>query len=193
MVDIICLPFGFPRLVKELQCIQDAIAYACSKKIILMAAAANSGGLHNVAYPGNQDEVICVNSTDGEGNSSHFNPSPEGTNAISALGEAVPSQWYDLEHPFIPVARKTGTSFAVPVAAGIAAIVLDYIDKRQISWDENKKYLASKIRTRKGMLAVMQTHLSVARQGFWFLRPWDLFEKDFEMIDQLLLATLRNV
>ncbi|KAF2732580.1 subtilisin-like protein, partial [Polyplosphaeria fusca] len=143
-VDIICLPFSFPRLARELQPIQDAITHAYSKHILILAAAANHGGLQDVAYPANQAEVIAINATDGEGNISHFNPSPHDSSVLSVLGEAVPCAWGARMDPFRVFARKSGTSFAVPVAAGIAAVLLDYIEHRRVFWTEDQRYLASK-------------------------------------------------
>lgn len=185
--DIICMPFGFSELTSNLDCIQRAISHAHHKQVILMAAAANHGGLDDVAYPANQSEVICINSTDGEGNKSHFNPSPEGHEPVSVLGEAVPSHW-----PQTGAARKSGTSFAAPVAAGIAAVIMDYLNLRKGSWTEEQKFYASKIKRRKGMVSVLQKNLSAKRDKFQFLRPWELFNNDFQTIDTLLWETLRR-
>lgn len=153
-----------------------------------MAAAANHGGLDDVAYPANQNEVICASSTDGEGNQSHFNPSPQGFNTISVLGEAVPSSW-----PGTGAPRKSGTSFATPIIAGAAAVVLSYIRWRKEAWTADEKYTASKARSKKGMTTIMERLMTTHRAGFQFLRPWKLFEKELKVIDELLLETLRGV
>jgi subtilisin family serine protease len=187
-VDIICMPFGCPRLDRDLHNTQKAIKKAHSENIIMLAAAANHGLLDNVSYPANQDEVICVGSTDGLGNRSHFTPAPEKGVHISVLGEAVPSDWQDNMSR-----RKSGTSFAVPIAAATASVIIDYLQRRGMSWTEEKKYHASKIKTRKGIVSVVEKHAAITDQGFCFLRPWKLFEKDFETIDHILLDTLRHV
>lgn len=182
------MPFGFSIRSQEHECVQEAIAEAYRRRVILMAAASNHGGLDDLAYPANQPEVICVSSTDGEGNQSHFTPSPQDCNTISVLGEAVPSCWSRTGSP-----RKSGTSFATPIVAGIAAIILNYMHWREKAWTDNEKFIASKVRCKKGMTTVMEKHMATCRDGFQFLRPWKLFEREFKAIDELLLETLRGV
>jgi hypothetical protein len=183
--DIICMSFGYDRYSPELSEIQSAILQAYSKNVILIAAAANHGGLENVSYPANQEQVICISSTDGHGNASRFNPSPQQCNIFSVLGEAVPSNGAE---------RKSGTSFAAPIAAGIAAVTIEYLNKRKVSWLDERRDVASRIKSRKGILAVMKNNLSSGeRDGFRFLRPWKLFQKDFDRIDALLLDSLEDV
>ncbi|ORY18207.1 hypothetical protein BCR34DRAFT_610480 [Clohesyomyces aquaticus] len=189
--DILCLPFGYAKLTQNLACVQEAITYAASKNVLTFAAAANHGGIHAV-YPANQEQVICVNSADGGGNISAFNSSPQEHGNISTLGEAVPTNWSD---PLLRqgALRQSGAAPATAVAAGVAAIILEYLRQRLHMWTEEEKFAASKINSRKGMVVVMMKHMSIVRSGFHFLLPWKLFEKDCETIDKLLLDTLREV
>jgi len=183
------MSFGFPPRTKCLDPIHRAILAADAECVVLFAAARNGGGMKRIAYPADQPEVICVNSTDGEGNRSHFNPSPEYGKRLSTLGEDVLSSW-----PGGVPQRKSGTSYATPIAAGIAGIVMDYVMQRSKNWTEEEQYIASKIRGRTGILAVMEKHLSRERDGFRFLAPWEFFCKDnVGEIDKVLLHTLRTV
>lgn len=183
------MSFGYDQYTPELAEIQSAILHAYSKNIILMAAAANHGGLRNVSYPANQEQVICISSTDGHGRASNFNPSPQRCNVFSVLGEAVPSYWH-----LSGAQRKSGTSFATPIAAGIAAVTIEYLSQRKVSWPDERKDTASRIKSRRGMMTIMERHLSSGeRDGFRFLCPWKLFKKDFDRIDALLLDSLEDI
>ena len=126
-VDIITMSFGFSKRIDE---IDDAIVSAYSKKVIMFAAAANHGGNADIAYPASkQGFVFCINATDGEGTPAGFNP-PHGPNLdnYSTLGIAVESTWKISPKPSSVdcVRRMSGTSMATPIAAGIAALVLEF-------------------------------------------------------------------
>lgn len=163
--------------------------YAYSKNVILLAAAANHGGLGNVSYPANQEQVICISSTDGHGNSSRFNPSPQRCHVFSVLGEAVPSNWHESGSQ-----RKNGTLFATHIAASIAAVTIEYLNRQKISWSDEQRVIASRIKSRNGIMTVMEKHMSAGeRDRFRFLRPWKLFQKDFDRIDALLLDSLEDL
>jgi Subtilase family len=181
------MSFGFPRQTQELECVHQAILSAYRQNILLFAAARNNGALQKVAYPADQPEVICVYSADGEGNGSHFNPSPENNMALSVVGEAVESSW--LENKTV---RESGTSSATPIAAGIAGILMDYLlFVRKGNWTEEHTFIANKIKRPHGMLKVMKSHLCTERQGFHFLTPWELFCKEKkDRIAEVLLETL---
>ncbi|KFY52592.1 hypothetical protein V496_08343 [Pseudogymnoascus sp. VKM F-4515 (FW-2607)] len=165
---IISMSFGFDNLTQKLDCIKREILYAHSEETVLFAAARNNGGVKGIAYPASQTEVICINSTDGEGNPSPFNPSPKEDKNFSTLGEAVLSSW-----PRSVQQRMTGTSFATPIAAGIAAVTMDYMEQRTMDWSkDDDRYVARRIKTRGGIIAVFDKHLSDPRSGFRFLCPW---------------------
>lgn len=82
---------------------------------LLFAAASNKGGNSGRSRPAKNLGVICVHTCDGKGNKGDMNPNPErkGFN-FSTLGVAVESRW---DGWFI---YKSGTSFAIPIAAKIA-------------------------------------------------------------------------
>lgn len=182
------MSFGFDRLTHKLHCIKSAILYAHSKDTVLFAAACNKGGLEEVAYPASQAEVICINSTDGEGTPSTFNPSNKKDKNFSTVGEGVLSSWLHNEQR-----RMNGTSFATPIAAGIAAFTMDYMEQKKIDWlKEDDIYVAGGIKTRGGIAAVFNQHLSYVRGDVRFLSPWRFFKKDATGLDGALLQTLRD-
>jgi subtilisin family serine protease len=97
--------------------------------VLIFAAASNGGGNKGRAYPVRDKHVFCIHSTDALGNRSIFSPTPE-RNAynFATVGEAVQSFWP--KHLCNPdeaaVKTKSGTSFATPIAASIAAFLLLY-------------------------------------------------------------------
>lgn len=188
-VDIITMSFGYKEVIPK---IQDAIAHACSQRVIMLAAAANYGGNHKIAYPANQTEsVICIHSTDGNGTPSSFTPPASDSDMnFAVLGEAVQSAWPKALPPIrrIPplppygktTLRKAGTSFATPIAAGIAATLLHYA-KTKFPADP---VIAGEEPQRSGSLAKMRAMLgviSVSRgQNYRYLIPCEGFQDNTE-------------
>jgi Subtilase family len=95
--------------------------------------AAASNNRHNernsIAYPARDDaHIICINSVDGRYKRSTF--SPEGRHLLmnfSAIGEYVEAAWpLGLGGNQGLQRRMNGTSCATAIAAGIAALILEY-------------------------------------------------------------------
>lgn len=168
--------------------IHEAILTAHSKGIILFAAASNEGGTREVTYPAKYDEVICVFSNDGLANPSPCNPSPMKKSGyqFAALGEAVQSQWpTTLQEGEAPKRRKTGTSFATPIAAGAAACLLEFALIHDLD-DELYKIL----RRHQGMQAILAKHLSEERRELNHIHPWALFDGNRE--EKVILTLLKD-
>jgi Subtilase family len=181
-VHIISMSLGFSRLVHTVEPIRKAILEAYAADVIIFAAAHNDGDLRPIGFPAALDEVICVGSTDGLGNKSPFTPSnlPVGR-SVWAVGEGLHCLWPKALDGSNGRTRKSGNSYATPIAAGIAAAILDYM------WpavDENAFYF-SKLRTKRGMLSVMQTLTEGNKNRFPALTPWTLF-------NDLLKAHIRS-
>jgi hypothetical protein len=162
-VDIITMSFGFPNRIPAIEAaIHDA-------DCLIFAAAANHGGNHDRAYPAKHDSVICIHSTNGRGRRSDFNPPPlRQSDNFSIVGEAINSAWPG-EDEF---KRKSGTSFATPVAAGLAAFVLEY--GAQNLQDEQDKL--QRLRTPEGMKDVFRL-MTAEVDGYQYIRPWELFDR----------------
>ena len=126
-VDIISMSFGYQV---ENYVIKNAIRDAFHRGIILFAAASNSGvnPRFPVAFPANLRQVICIHSTDGDGNPSPRNPPATLDCSLAVLGEGVAAAWpsrlftdrSDLQRV------ASGSSVATAIAAGLAALVLEY-------------------------------------------------------------------
>ncbi|CEI41732.1 unnamed protein product [Fusarium venenatum] len=130
-VDIISMSFGWPSSDFDgYEALEAAIDKAYSKKVLMFAAAANSGGRLSRAYPASSPHVICVHSTDALGNASDFSPTadPNSIN-IATVGECVESAWPSFlcdSSNYDCVKSRSGTSYAAPIVAGVAGFLLQY-------------------------------------------------------------------
>jgi len=135
------MSFGFEGTIES---IESAIS-RYSSKVVMFAAAANDGANRQfIAFPARMDTVICVKSGNGEGRLSDFssqNTDDAGDNFFT-LGEEVLSMWPSERLPNglqVIQKRATGTSTATPIAAGIAALILEFV--RQAEEDQTSTLL----------------------------------------------------
>lgn len=127
------MSFGWPSSDFDgYDVLESAIHKAYGKKVLLFAAASNSGGRLGCAYPASCPQVICVHSTDALGNASAFSPTAQPhTLNLATIGESIESAWptflcNDQSTPPKYVKSRSGTSYATPIMAGIAAFLLQY-------------------------------------------------------------------
>lgn len=174
-VDIISMSFGFTIDVQE---VFDAVIYAYSKNVLMIAAASNDGNskLVPISYPARLlGLVICMNSTNAAGFPSRGNP-PAALyrDNFSILGERVKSTWSkDANRDGVTVEsdelwkRASGTSVATPVAA---AVVSQIIYWKRVHWTDIQWH--SKLESYGGirqMLASMVTQKT--SDGYQYILP----------------------
>jgi subtilisin family serine protease len=115
-VHIISMSFGFDETHEG---VRRALQRAHSANIIMFAAGHNDGANRPIAFPANSPLVIAVGAANAYGKDSSFSPAPPNKDYyFTAFGENI----YNFGR------EKSGTSFATPVAAGIAALVMDYVN-----------------------------------------------------------------
>lgn len=181
-VDIISMSFGYEKEQPE---IEKQLKRADNHNILVFAAASNDGASKpiNIAWPARATNVMCVNSATGEGNNSGFNPpmDPKKWN-FAMLGEEVNSTW---PLQLIKEAereenggtkRKSGTSFATPIAAATAALVLEFARQPPLS---NNPKVAEYLKKFSGMQEVFML-MSERKEGkFYYVYPWKLLNSTF--------------
>jgi thermitase len=97
----------------------DAINYANSNKVILVASAGNDG-VDEMVYPAGYQNVMGVASTNDQDQRSSFSNYGNQIVWVAAPGEGVITTY-----PFGLYAAGWGTSFSSPFVAGTASLVLN--------------------------------------------------------------------
>ena len=150
---------------------------AIQHKILVFAAASNTGAnsAAGPAFPASLERVFCINSANGVGRRSDFNPTdPGGWNIFTAPGEAVDSAWPLHQNKGL-YKRDSGTSIATPIAAATAALVLDFAKQQLPSaeWETAVNFL----KEFSGMCyAFMLMANDKDDKGFRYIRPFVLFD-----------------
>lgn len=101
--------------------IDKAIETAIEDKISIFAATSNGGGNQTRTYPSSRrDGVIGIHASDGLGNDGGISPTPlKDRDNFSTLGIDIPSRWKQ------NAVNISGTSYATPIAAALAANMLE--------------------------------------------------------------------
>lgn len=177
-MDIISISWG---LDEDVPAIAKAIDKAYNKGIIILASASNNGANKSIAFPARLKNVFCIGAADGKGSASVFNPPYLGVEKYSALGEAVSGAdvlescmtgRLDPERPsHSTITRRSGTSTATPIAAGIVAIFLDFI----CQFIDPAKALENTGRIRKLFLEMSKATVNLT---YRYLAPWSLFKQN---------------
>lgn len=173
-VDIISMSFGWQYPQKE---VDNQIKIARARGILLFAAASNDSDFapeHGV-YPASDSTVYCIYSCRGSGARSEFNPRPlEGKIRFMFPGEDVTLLDHDLK-PVEGVGRLCGTSFATPIAAGTAALVLDLV-RHEL---KDSFEVEQRLRTYEGMSDIFKAMSGEHRDGgYYHVRPWTLLGQE---------------
>jgi subtilisin family serine protease len=138
----------------ESENIKNALIDAHEKGIVIVAAAANHGKRHAIAFPANLNgHVICIGAADGNGKVSDFTADDRVLEKYSAPGEAVrgasigylhKNSWRSIIHEWFSTKSHTklmnGTSVATPIAAGIAALCIQYTRQKGHQCPDAEKY-----------------------------------------------------
>ncbi|KAF8861598.1 putative subtilisin, partial [Acephala macrosclerotiorum] len=130
-VDIITISIA---LSEENHLIDEALEQALDPSFddatgkIIFAAAGNKGGNGQQAWPARKKGVIAIHATDWYGTAANFNStSDEGNVNFATLGRDIRVEWLsDVDSGEWKNRYISGTSFATPIAAGIAANVLEF-------------------------------------------------------------------
>ncbi|KAL8732951.1 MAG: hypothetical protein Q9181_003757 [Wetmoreana brouardii] len=185
-VDIISMSFGFPQRDEG---IREALVKAYTAGKLLFAAASNNGANESVAisFPARLSGlVICVNSTDGHGAPSSYNPPHTDDHAnLSILGEAVKSKW-PIHLTKGETRRSSGTSVSTPIMAGIAALIIEFA--RQGPSTINLE----KLTHHDGMLLVLKS-MAEKKNGYNYVRPWHLLTHDRERTRAEISMMISNI
>lgn len=172
--DVINLSLGTP---KDVDFLRNAVEYALSHNVILVAASGNHSDGHGDAlrYPASYDGVISVGSVNRDGSYYSGAAANDGVKVaapgVSIYAATLKNTWK----------MQTGTSFACPQVAGAAAVLrgientlspAEYLaliretatDTEETGWDKKTGYgiihikkMADEVFRRQGMLVFSRT------------------------------------
>jgi hypothetical protein len=161
------MSFGFrsehPELVKVINNTTD---------VLMFAASSNFGATEDppIRFPARvKHKVICVNSSDGLGHPSDLSTPDDPTrDNFSILGEDVPLGKQG-EPGSEEIVYGTGTSIATPIAAGVAALVLEFARQEGV---HRKVEDIEALKTCIGMSAVLRRMARMGKKnGLNFISP----------------------
>jgi hypothetical protein len=183
-VKVINLSIGFVAdLLKdwEKRIVRRALQYARQRDVVIFAATANSGNREAIAFPASEaDYVFSMNSTNGNGYKSSFNPPPapeqKFDSNFSILGEYIYSPWLQVTlDPRKPGVRRKwgsawkrqqGTSQATTIAACVTVLVMQF--SRQYGIHENFE-----LETFAGIRDILRAMAgNKTSEGFHDIVPW---------------------
>lgn len=119
-VDIINMSLGGPSNTPALE---SVINKAVRRGITVICAAGNAGGTDTVSYPARYPSVIAVAATNKHKEISSFSSRGKEVD-VAAPGEKIRTAWKNNTYAVV-----SGTSFAAPFCAGIAALMME-IDRK---------------------------------------------------------------
>lgn len=143
--------------------IREVIDDLVGKGKLIFAAASNGGGNVSRAYPASNDGVFAIHAARGNGERNSMNPPKRFGDNFSTLGVAIDSQWKGKE------VSISGTSFATPVAASIAADVLEFTRRALTEDDDRPEFFHSY----QGM-GVLFRCLKDEVDGYDYIKPWQV-------------------
>lgn len=186
-MNIIILASGFNRPHENME---KEILAACAEKILIFAAASNSGNSDFITFPANIPEVICMFATDANAKAitSRINPSPSlrGRPNFAIFGHEVESR---------PRSKpQTGTSISTFIGAGIAGLILEFSRQSIVSdiiGTEWKRYL----QTVRGMSAIFELMAEGGHEGYHCITPWKIrpiFQKSQEFEREFIANAIKH-
>ncbi|KAF2121628.1 hypothetical protein BDV96DRAFT_641014 [Lophiotrema nucula] len=191
-VSIINMSFGFDEPHER---IRQAMQRAQAADVIMFAAGHNDGANKPLAFPASAQNVIAIGATNSAGKDASFSPLAHSTGLFfSTFGERVVTLGTE----------RSGTSFATPIAVGIAGFIMDYanhlispefnpvLGKSEEESDtelQERRDLIARIRTLEGMNAILR---ECARGAHNYLAPWILFKPGHREVRHIITHRLKN-
>ena len=199
------MSFGFQNKMTN---IDKAIDYAgfsesrTRKRVLFFAAASNSGANKEITWPARRNDVLCIHAGTAYGKGCSNTPPPSSSSLYNfmTLGKSVEAAFRQKDTPsHRMIKHRSGSSVATPIAAGIAALVLELLRHTQLDYIRRSgKEGDQAVRAKKfqeGILALTKPHgmskilgmMAQLSDGYDWLVPEKLFHIDFDQrVDQVV-------
>ena len=165
--------------------LEEILKEVTNAGMIVFAAAGNHGDNGPRAFPGSLRNIICIHASDGKGKDGGISPQAitGSDNNLMTLGMSVPLIWKSRE------VVKSGTSFATPIAAGIAADVLVIARSFGLTKPEEQR-----LHSCDGMRQVFHLLSPTSDAGHRYVAPWKLWtpRRTEAMVRESILERLRS-
>ena len=203
-MNIISLSLGFEKYHEELA---KAIRHASDDNTFLVFAAASNRAISapTLAFPARHDDAICINSTQADGTTSHFNTQPtRSKDYFTTLGEDVLTAWpssftddtamQKTQRPddsVVSTTRLTGTSIATPIAAATACLFLHFVRQSMHCEDLSRgttqrlPRAAELMKRHVGMRLVLRSvtrRKGTENNAYLYVAPWHLLDAESDKI-----------
>lgn len=169
------MSFGFQDEIPEVSAAILEAQSARADKILFFAAASNSGGNRREMFPARHDGVISIRETNTNGQFSDTNPpvDRDGPVVYGTVGRDVPSAWLCNVDGEL---AKSGSSVATAVAAGIAAMMLAFVNVGFRQADPLPQEV-KRLWTRRGMLSMFSKMSETMSDRCLYLSPIKFFSE----------------
>lgn len=200
---IISMSFGFDEEVNQDDAENDglvsvAIHQAVTERreeILFFAAAGNEGAnLKRVMFPARHDLVIPIYGTSANGVFlEHLNPRirPDEPAIFGTLAEDIPC-WDAIREDEV---LHTGTSYATAIAAGLAGMLLEYVQLLEDKKHGGQAYRGpwrAHLCKRRGMLSLFQNIAEIPPDRRYYIHPIHFFRKHEKAREACIINALEN-
>ncbi|KND87303.1 hypothetical protein TOPH_08029 [Tolypocladium ophioglossoides CBS 100239] len=198
-VAVINLSFGFPCWTEDLKPMRDALEYAKSVNVLVLAASHNFGNSWPSPWPAKAvDLVIPITSAGIDGKLSSSAKQPiSGFPAIMALGEHITSDWASTRSRGRHFTDQVlgGASFATPMVVCMAALALYVVGA--VKTEHPQSDIVKDLRTldvMKYVLAKEFVENPESKDDLRYVKPMFLFSKDYSLVDvaETIRATVKK-
>ncbi len=201
-MNIISLSLGFTDDDENLR---REIRKACAADCIIFSAAANDTTNESipVRFPARMKDVICVFSSNSNGLSSSFNPpSRYDRENFMFPGENIEGAWPSNIPAEKTVTRKgavykaqDGTSCATPIAAAVAAGILEFVWQEREHTIRRSELLKEYSGMREVLLKRMVDNPGSGNNMYHYVKPWKLISvfRKKEEIPIIISDVLDNI